>query len=51
MTGHGRFAPQTPALLRDAGRAIGGALVFSLPMLMTMEMWQLAYTVQAWRNK
>ncbi|MDF1600655.1 TIGR02587 family membrane protein [Mesorhizobium sp. YIM 152430] len=49
MTGHGRFAPQTPALLRDAGRAIGGALVFSLPMLMTMEMWQLAYTVQAWR--
>lgn len=49
MTGHGRFAPQTPALLRDAGRAIGGALVFSLPMLMTMEMWHLAYTVQAWR--
>lgn len=37
------------ALLRDAGRATGGALVFSLPMLMTMEMWQLAVTMDAWR--
>jgi putative integral membrane protein (TIGR02587 family) len=28
---------------RDAARAAGGALVFSLPMLMTMEMWQLGF--------
>ncbi|MCC4243594.1 TIGR02587 family membrane protein [Stappia indica] len=26
---------------RDVGRAGGGALIFSLPMLMTMEMWEL----------
>ena len=28
-------------LARDVGRAGGGALIFSLPMLMTMEMWDL----------
>ncbi|WP_067334299.1 TIGR02587 family membrane protein [Stappia indica] len=28
-------------LARDVGRAGGGALIFSLPMLMTMEMWWL----------
>lgn len=27
--------------MRDFGRAAGGALIFSLPMLMTMEMWWL----------
>ena len=27
--------------IRDLGRAAGGALVFSLPMLMTMELWSL----------
>ncbi|RCS25113.1 TIGR02587 family membrane protein [Phyllobacterium salinisoli] len=30
-------------LLRDGGRAVGGALIFSLPMLMTMEMWWLGF--------
>ncbi|KXF79135.1 hypothetical protein ATN84_05230 [Paramesorhizobium deserti] len=30
-------------LLRDTGRAVGGALIFSLPMLMTMEMWWLGF--------
>jgi putative integral membrane protein (TIGR02587 family) len=33
----------TRRLFRDAGRAAGGALVFSLPMLMTMEMWWLGF--------
>ena len=28
---------------RDFGRAAGGALVFSLPMLMTMELWWLGF--------
>src|SRR5690606_30839814 len=28
---------------RDFGRAAGGALLFSLPMLMTMELWQLGF--------
>ncbi|WP_295707615.1 TIGR02587 family membrane protein [uncultured Brevundimonas sp.] len=26
--------------LRDLGRAVGGALLFNIPLLMTMEMWQ-----------
>lgn len=32
---------ETNRTLRDFARAAGGALVFSLPMLMTMEMWWL----------
>ena len=32
-------------LLKDTGRAAGGALLFSLPMMMTQEMWQLGYTM------
>jgi putative integral membrane protein (TIGR02587 family) len=30
-------------------RGIGGALIFSLPILMTMEMWQLGLTLDWWR--
>lgn len=30
-------------------RAFGGALIFSLPILMTMEMWQLGFTIDRWR--
>jgi putative integral membrane protein (TIGR02587 family) len=30
-------------LLVDLGRAFGGAIIFALPMLMTMEMWQLGF--------
>lgn len=30
-------------------RACGGALVFSLPMMMTMEMWQLGFYIDPWR--
>lgn len=36
-------------LLIEFGRAFGGALIFSLPMLMTMEMWQLGFTMSRWR--
>lgn len=35
---------------RDLGRAFGGALLFSLPLLMTMEMWQLGMTLEPWRQ-
>ena len=28
------------AWLRDLGRAFGGALLFGLPLLMTMEVWE-----------
>lgn len=31
------------------GRALGGALVFSLPMLMTMEMWELGFYMDRMR--
>ncbi len=30
-------------------RAFGGALLFSFPLLMTMEMWSLGMTVERWR--
>lgn len=30
-------------LATDLGRAFGGALIFALPMLMTMEMWELGF--------
>lgn len=30
---------------RGVGRAVGGAVVFNLPLMMTMEMWWLAYYI------
>ena len=33
----------------DLGRAFGGALIFGLPMLMTMEMWELGIYMDRWR--
>lgn len=36
--------------LRDLGRAAGGALLFALPLLMTMEMWQLGMVLEPWRQ-
>ncbi|MDT0276137.1 TIGR02587 family membrane protein [Blastococcus goldschmidtiae] len=36
-------------LFRGVGRAFGGALLFSLPLLMTMELWQLGHTVDRFR--
>lgn len=35
--------PGASRAVRDLGRAAGGALVFSLPMLMTMELWWLGF--------
>ena len=37
------------AFLTGLGRAFGGAIVFSLPMLMTMEMWYLGFTLEPGR--
>lgn len=37
--------PDTTSFYRNSGRAVGGALVFSLPMLMTQEMWWLGYAI------
>lgn len=37
----GAHPSRSSRALRDFGRAAGGALIFSLPMLMTMELWWL----------
>ena len=37
------------AFLISLGRAFGGALIFSLPMLMTMEMWWLGFSMAQWK--
>lgn len=39
----------TSRFLVGIGRAFGGALIFSLPMLMTMEMWWLGVYLEPWR--
>lgn len=36
-------------LLADTGRAAGGALIFSLPMMMTQEMWQFGFVMPSGR--
>jgi putative integral membrane protein (TIGR02587 family) len=41
--------PSERAYLRDLGRAFSGALLFSLPLLMTMEMWELGMVLEPWR--
>lgn len=38
------------AYLKDLGRAFAGALVFSIPLLMTMEMWQAGTAMNPWRR-
>jgi len=35
--------------LRDLGRAFGGALLFSMPLLMTMEMWSFGFAMDRTR--
>ena len=34
---------------RGAARAAGGAIIFALPMLMTLEMWHIGSHIQPWR--
>lgn len=41
--------PSLRHFLAGLGRAAGGAIIFALPMLMTMEMWQLGFTMEIWR--
>lgn len=35
--------------VRGLGRAFGGALIFALPLMMTMEMWELGFAMDRWR--
>ena len=37
------------SFLVGLARAFAGALIFSLPMLMTMEMWWIGFTMNSWR--
>lgn len=37
------------AVAAGLGRAFGGALIFSLPLLMTQEMWDLGHYMDRWR--
>ncbi|QTC92805.1 TIGR02587 family membrane protein [Brevundimonas goettingensis] len=41
--------PREKAYLRDLGRAFAGALVFNIPLLMTMEMWEQGVVMDRWR--
>ena len=37
------------AYMRDLGRAFAGALIFNIPLLMTMEMWEQGVVMERWR--
>ncbi len=37
------------AFFKGLARAVAGALLFALPMMMTMEMWQLGFYIGPWR--
>ncbi|MDR7380794.1 TIGR02587 family membrane protein [Promicromonospora iranensis] len=39
----------TSRLVKGLGRAFGGALLFALPLFMTMEIWRLAAGMDRWR--
>jgi putative integral membrane protein (TIGR02587 family) len=41
--------PTNREFLISIGRAFAGALIFALPLLMTMEMWELGVTLHSWR--
>jgi putative integral membrane protein (TIGR02587 family) len=42
-------SPADREFIVGLGRAFAGALIFSLPMLMTMEMWWLGFYMDPWR--
>lgn len=50
-----RVLPLTPPrestrdFLTELSRAFGGAILFALPILMTMEMWWLGTYLESWR--
>lgn len=45
----GTAAREASALRAGLARAVGGALIFALPMLMTMELWQLGFAMDRLR--
>jgi putative integral membrane protein (TIGR02587 family) len=49
LTGAAAADAASRAFLVGLARALGGALIFSLPILMTMEMWWLGFSMETWR--
>ena len=45
----GRPRESNRHFLTELGRAFGGAILFALPILMTMEMWWLGESLEPWR--
>ena len=45
---HAAVATNNRDYAQALGRAFAGALIFSLPLLMTMEMWTLGHSVKPW---
>jgi putative integral membrane protein (TIGR02587 family) len=39
----------SPRFLVGIGRGVGGAMLFALPMQMTMEMWEFGFLIDRWR--
>lgn len=46
---HHQVATTNSAYVIALSRAFAGALIFCLPLLMTMEMWWLGFTLEPWR--
>lgn len=44
-----RISKRERAFLKGLARAVAGALIFALPMLMTAEMWQIGFSIDPWR--
>lgn len=44
-----RRAPSTAESLREYGRGLAGGLLFSLPLVLTMEMWWAGFIAEPWR--
>jgi len=43
------FRARDRAFFKGLARAFAGALLFALPMMMTMEMWQIGFSIGPWR--
>src|SRR4051812_3546043 len=47
--GDNRGTGSARQMLQGLARGLGGAILFALPLLMTMEMWWLGFYLSAWR--
>ena len=46
----GSTAPSNKKFMVSLGRAAAGGVIFSLPLMMTMEMWNLGFYIEPWRR-